>query len=199
MFTTEALLRNTVPDQSHLLWVYTKLTALWRKRIKDGRAEYFIQWKNYSSAENTWEPANHLPEDLITAFEDWFVDPLRADESRERLALLFEKGLKLPLACNETITMHNDVLRAMFPGLPLYLSGTPLSEEELITVGLGSSLRKCLTVTGGGCCVGTPVSLKLLLGKLPAFLDERGRKTPSRPVEKVQVRFTKNYFNRSVQ
>ena len=47
------------------------------------------------------------------------------------------------------------------------------SEEELITAGLGSSLRKCLTVTGGGCRVDTPVNLKLFLGKSPAFLDEK--------------------------
>lgn len=171
------------------------------KRVKAGREEYFIHWKNYSPAENTWEPANHLPEELIAAFADKFVDPIRVDESRERLALLFEKGLKSPGACNETITMRHDVLRSLFPGMPLALSGTPYlaSEEELMTAGLGSSLRKCLTVTGGGCCVHFPISLKLLLGKSPAFLDEQGRKTASRPVEKVQVRFTKDYFTGSMQ
>ena len=171
------------------------------KRIKGGRDEYFVQWRNYSPAENTWEPANHLPEELIAAFEDRFVDPIRADESRERLALLFEKALKSPLACNETIIMRHDVLRSLFPGMPLDLRGSPYlaSEEELISAGLGSAMRKCLTVTGGGCCVNTPVSLKLLLGKSPAFLDEQGRKTASRPVEKVQVRFMKNYFTGSMQ
>ena len=171
------------------------------KQIKGGRDEYFVQWKNYSPAENTWDPANHLPEELIAAFEDRFVDPIRADESRERLALLFEKALKSPLACNETIIMRHDVLRSLFPGMPLDLRASPYlaSEEELISAGLGSAMRKCLTVTGGGCCVNTPVSLKLLLGKLPTFLDEQGRKTASRPVEKVQVRFMKNYFTGNMQ
>ena len=77
------------------------------KRFVRGKAEYFIPWKNYCPSENTWEPAEHLPEELITAF--------CADECKERLALLFEKGLKSPLACNESITMKHVVLRSTFP------------------------------------------------------------------------------------
>ena len=57
------------------------------KRVKGSKAEYFIQWQNYCPSENTWEPAEHLPQDLIAAFENRYVDPLRADECRERLAL----------------------------------------------------------------------------------------------------------------
>ena len=115
------------------------------KRVQGGRAEYFIQWQSYSPSENTWEPAEHLPEELITAFENRSVDPFRADECRERLALLFEKGLKSPLACNETITIR------LFPGFPSDLRGSPYlaSEEELIAAGLGPYLKRCLTVTGG--------------------------------------------------
>ena len=170
------------------------------KRVKGGKPEYFIQWRNYSTSENTWEPAEQLPEDLITAFEDRSVDPLRADECRERLSLLFEKGLKAPLACNKTITMRHDVLRAIFPGLPSDLRGPYLaSQEELIAAGLGSSLKKCLTVTGGGCQVDAPVHLTLFLGKSPAFLNENGRRTASRPVERVQVKFTKSYFSGNLQ
>ena len=37
------------------------------KRIQGGRAEYFIQWQSYSSSENTWEPAEHLPEELMSS------------------------------------------------------------------------------------------------------------------------------------
>lgn len=112
-------------------------------------AEYFIHWKNYSPSENTWEPAKHLPEDIIAVFENRSVDPLHVNECRERLALLFEKDLKSPTACNETITMQHNVLRAMFPGLPSDIRGSPYpaNREELITAGLGSSLRKCLTVS----------------------------------------------------
>ena len=68
------------------------------------------------------------------------------------------------------------------------------SEEELIAAGLGPCLKKCLTVKGGGCRVDAPVYLKLLLGKSPTFLDEQGCKTAARPVEKVQIKFSKSYF-----
>ena len=97
--------------------------------------------------------------------------------------------------------MRHDVLRAIFPGLPSDLRSAPYlaSEEELIAAGLGSSLKKCLTVTGGGCRVDAPVSIKLFLGKSLAFLDEQGRKTASRPVEKVQVKFAKSWFTRNMQ
>ena len=78
------------------------------KRIQGRETAYFVQWKHYSPEQNTWEPADYLPEELIAAFEDRSVDPLRAEECRERLALLFEKGLKSPLTCNETITMRHD-------------------------------------------------------------------------------------------
>ena len=95
------------------------------ERVKGGKAEYFILWQNYCPSENTWDPVEHLPEDLITAFENRYVDPLHPDECRERLALLFEKGLKSPLACNETITMRHIVLQAIFPDLPSDLRGSP--------------------------------------------------------------------------
>ena len=171
------------------------------KQNQRGSIKYFVQWKNYSSTENTWEPSKHLPEDLIAAFERRPVDPVHIDECRGILALLFEKGLKATLACNENIAMRHDVMRALFPGLPSDLRTTSYltDEDELIAAGLGPYLKKCLTVTGGGCRVDTPVSIKLFLGKSPVFLDEQGCKTASRPVEKVQVKFTKSWFTGNMQ
>ena len=86
--------------------------------------------------------------------------------------------------------MCHDVLRAIFPGLPSDLRGTPslIRQGELIIVDLASSLKNCLTVTGGDCRVVTPVIFKLFLDKSPAFLDEQGRKAASRPMERVQVK-----------
>ena len=53
---------------------------------------------------------------LMAALETRCVDPVHTNECKERLALLFEKGLKSPFGCNETITMRHDVLRSIFPG-----------------------------------------------------------------------------------
>ena len=85
-------------------------------------------------------------------------------KGRERLALLFEKGLEAPLACNKDISMQHDVMRAHFPGLPSDLRTTPYlaDEDEMITADMGLYPKKCLT--DDGCCVDTFVSIKLFLG-----------------------------------
>ena len=69
------------------------IVAQWKLGGKD---EYFIQWKDYSTAENTWEPAAHLAEDLVAAFEKRSVDPVCADECREKLTLVFENAFRTP-------------------------------------------------------------------------------------------------------
>ena len=107
----------------------------------------------------------------------------------------------MPLACDETIMIWHDVVRALFPGLPSDLRGSLYltSEEELIAAGLGPYLKRCLTVTGGGCRVDAPVNLELFLGKLLSFVDEQSCKTAPRPVQKVQIKFMKSYFAGRIQ
>jgi len=98
--------------------------------------------------------------------------------------------------------MQHDVMQTLFPVLLSDLCTTPdlVDKDELIAAGLGPYLKTCLTaVTGGGCCVDTPVSIKLFLGKSLVFLDKQGRKTASHPVEKVQVKFTKSWFTGNMQ
>ena len=90
--------------------MFSKLSAQLQKQIQGRETAYFVQWKHYSPEQSMWEPADHLPEELVAAFENSSVDLLRVEGCRERLALLFEKGLKSPLACNEMITMQHDVL-----------------------------------------------------------------------------------------
>ena len=68
MFAIVPVIQNT----AQLLWAFTKSSVLSQNEWKEA--------ENYSSNENTWEPPENLPEDLITAFENMSVDPLRADE-----------------------------------------------------------------------------------------------------------------------
>ena len=48
-----------------------------------------------------------------------------------------QKGLKLPLTCNDTMTMGHNVIEAIFPGLPRALPPTLYlaNKEELIKEG----------------------------------------------------------------
>lgn len=84
MFAIVPVISNVVRRWSQLLWAFTKSSVV--NRVKGGKAdkaEYFIQWQNYCLSENTWEPAEHLPEDLIAAFENRSVDPLCLMNGRE--------------------------------------------------------------------------------------------------------------------
>ena len=51
-----------------------------KKRVVDGRVEYFLKWAGYPETENTWEPHDNLDcEDLIEAFEK-----MRSEQNQQK-------------------------------------------------------------------------------------------------------------------
>ena len=51
------------------------------KKIPNGRSCHMVKWYGYCASENTWEPKDHLPADLVEAFESPDPDPVRVEEA----------------------------------------------------------------------------------------------------------------------
>ena len=77
------------------------------KKINSGKPLFMIKWQGYCSSQNTWEPKAHLPSELIEAFENPDPDPVRVDEARERIGLVFERGMKVPLQYEESVEIRH--------------------------------------------------------------------------------------------
>ena len=165
-----------------------------KKKIQ-GKWEYLVKWKDYSSEQMTWEPASHLPEIAITAFEspptpdsEWVC------ECRERLALILERGLKTSTTTVATVEFRHKLLRYLFPRLPSDLSSSRylVTEQDFVAAGLGDYLERVVTVNGGKRQVVFPVVMQLFLGRAPGFLTVEGDPARSRLLEKVRISFNKN-------
>ena len=48
--------------------------------------------------------------DLVEAFGNPDPDPVRVEEVRERIGLVFERGVKVPLQYEESIEIRHDVV-----------------------------------------------------------------------------------------
>ena len=79
---------------------------------------FMVKWKHFCVCETTWDPQAHLPSELIEAFENPEPDPVRVEEARERIGLVFERGVKVPLQHEESIKIRHDVVRFLFQILP---------------------------------------------------------------------------------
>ena len=61
----------------------------------------------------------------MEAFESPNPDTIRVEEARERIGLVFERGMKIPLQYEESIEIRHDVIRFLFPNLPAEIQRTP--------------------------------------------------------------------------
>ena len=186
---------NTDPNQSPLLWVFPNPNELLPNKSKE------VHPSSLCNVKTTLRQRTHVGTEWTHTGRAYRCLWKQMCRSSSHGWMQFEKGLKSPLGCDKTIIMRQDVLQSIFPRLLSNLCSTRylVSEEELLTAGFGPYLRRILTVTGGSCHMNTPVKLKLLVGKSPAFLDESGWKPSSCPIETVQVQFIYCYFTRQMQ
>ena len=92
-----------------------------------------VKWHGYSASQNTWEPKVYLPTELIETFELPDSDLVRVEKAREKISLLFEGGLKVPLQYEDTIEIRHDGVRFLLPNLvaPVEISHVDLQDGGL--------------------------------------------------------------------
>ena len=93
-----------VPPQ--VLGEYT-IERIVAKRFRDRKAFFLVRWKGYDPEEDTWEPKQHLPDDILCKFENPEQHIDCVDDARERLALVIERewGAVLGRAKSSTYVM----------------------------------------------------------------------------------------------
>ena len=79
--------------------------------------------------------------------------PSRVEETRERIALVFERGMKVPLQHEESIEIRHNVVRVLFPSLPaqIQLKPTEISDKEIEDAGLDPYVERIINANGSRC------------------------------------------------
>ena len=169
-----------------------KAERIMAKKILNGRPYYMVKWHGYCASQNTWEPKDHLLADLVEAFKNPDPDPVRVEEARERIGLVFERGMKVPLEYKESIEIRHDIVCFLFPNLPADFRATPINiqDQDLQRAGLETYTERTINANGSRCRV-IQVTFCLLLSKSPAFY-QHGQKV-SCPIERLRIVFRKSY------
>ena len=142
------------------------------KRLKAGKAEFFVKWLDWPTETNTWEPAHHIPLQLREQFGCPNVPPCLLEDARDRLQLVLERGLKSALMTHTRINIRHDVVRALFPCFSekaLSKSFFSASKEDFQRAGLGSCFFKIVSRSRVERRIDFPVLLKPFLAKACSF------------------------------
>ena len=91
------------------------------KKFLNGRPFYMVKWHGYCASQNTWEPKDHLPADLVEAFEnpDPDPDPVRISKTNQttfRLAGISDDNALASTDClqNLAVTLKSSLFRQLF-------------------------------------------------------------------------------------
>ena len=100
--------------------------------------------------------------------------------------------MKVPLQYEESIEIRRDVVRFLFPNIPVELqaAATDICDQELHDAGLAPYMERTINANGSRCRI-VQLTFRLLLSKSPAFYHED--KKVCRPVERLRVVFRKKY------
>ena len=55
-------------EESETAQVFIVEKVVSKRKSKAGKTEYLIKWQGYQEADNTWEPADNVSDDLIKEF-----------------------------------------------------------------------------------------------------------------------------------
>ena len=166
------------------------------KRKRGERAEYLVKWIDWKAEYSTWEPLMHLPPVSVNEFEQPSPIEERLEETRERLALVLERGLKSALLSSEVIDIQHDVVRGLFPKMPSVVSKKPylVSEKEVVDAGLASFLERTVTQVGIRRRVQFPFKLQLIINFSPKFFPEQESDVwIRRPIQRLRITFLKEH------
>ena len=133
---------TVLPDE----YIIERIVA---KRRREERTEYLVNWAGYKPEEATWEPAANIPAWLLEDFEKPCQDEALICDSRERLSLTFERGLKARLLVDANLEMKHAVFRALFPTIKptLCWSRQQICEEDFRRAGFQHQLEKIVVTS----------------------------------------------------
>ena len=95
-------------------------------------------------------------------------------------------------AYEESVEIRHDVVRFLFPSLPVEIQAAPtdISDQQLNDAGLATYVERTINANGNQCRI-VQLTIRLLLSKSPSFYSES--KKLCRPVERLRVVFRKKY------